>query len=175
MKDFLNKFYRNHSLIYKGLLLVCTTFLIVYLFPKSGKFKYNFEKGKPWQSENLYAPFDFAIKKSDAEIAKEKETISENALVYFNLESLIYNEVDNLFDSQFPKVFKDTIPKKDFEALYIVGKQTINDLYRYGILEENHSFKDDKSVVILSGRKTIQKTLFSSLVGLEQISTRISN
>ncbi|WP_298238181.1 HDIG domain-containing metalloprotein [uncultured Algibacter sp.] len=175
MKDFINKFYRNHSLIYKGLLLVCTTFLIVYLFPKSGKFKYNFEKGKPWQSENLYAPFDFAIKKSDAEITKEKETISENALAYFNLDSLVYNEVDNLFDIQFSKVFKDTIPKKDFELLYVVGKQIINDLYRYGVLEENYSFKDDKSVVILSGRRTIQKTLFSSLVRVDQISTRISN
>ena len=63
MEDFINKLYRNHSFIYKGLLFICTTFLIVYLFPKSGKFKYNFEKGKPWQSEVLLAPFDFAIKK----------------------------------------------------------------------------------------------------------------
>ena len=30
-----------------------------YLFlSKSGKFKYNFENGRPWQSENLYAPLD---------------------------------------------------------------------------------------------------------------------
>ena len=65
MKDFINKLYRNHSLIYKALLFVCTTFLIVYLFPKSGKFKYSFERGKPWQSENLYAPFDFEIKKAE--------------------------------------------------------------------------------------------------------------
>ena len=70
MKDFINKLYKNHSLIYKVLLFVSTTFLIVYLFPKSGKFKYGFEKGKPWQSENLYAPFDFAIKKTNEEIQK---------------------------------------------------------------------------------------------------------
>ena len=62
MKDFINMLYKNHSLIYKVLLFITATFLIVYLFPKSGKFKYSFEKGKPWQSENLYAPFDFAIK-----------------------------------------------------------------------------------------------------------------
>ena len=73
MKDFLNKLHRNHALIYKALLFVCTTFLIVYLFPKSGKFKYNFEKGKPWQSEDLQAPFNFAIKKSQDEIEKEKQ------------------------------------------------------------------------------------------------------
>jgi len=73
MKDFINKLYRNHSLLYKTLLFISTTFLIVYLFPKSGKFKYSFEKGKPWQSENYYAPFDFAIKKTDEEIEAEVE------------------------------------------------------------------------------------------------------
>ena len=57
--------------------------MIVYLFPKSGKFKYHFEKGKPWQSENLYAPFGFAIKKSAEDIATEKEVIQENATFYF--------------------------------------------------------------------------------------------
>ena len=85
MKDFINKLYRNHSLIYKGLLFICATFLIVYLFPKSGKFKYNFEKGKPWQSENLYAPFNFAIKKTDDEIALEKKLLVENSLLYFTV------------------------------------------------------------------------------------------
>ena len=65
MDPVLNKFYRNHNLLYKVFLFVATTFLIVYLFPKSGTFRYSFEKGKPWQSENLYAPFDFAIQKSN--------------------------------------------------------------------------------------------------------------
>ena len=92
MKDFINKLYRNHSLIYKGLLFICTTFLIVYLFPKSGKFKYNFEKGKPWQSENLYAPFDFAIKKSDEEISKGKaRTITDNSILYFDIDNTVKN------------------------------------------------------------------------------------
>ena len=69
MKDLTNQLYQNHSLIYKVLLFLATTFLIVYSFPKSGQFKYSFEKGKPWQSENLYAPFDFAIKKTDLQIS----------------------------------------------------------------------------------------------------------
>ena len=64
MSDFINKLYRNHSLVYKVLLFITTTFLIVYMFPKTGKFKYNFEKAKPWQSENLYALFNFPIKNS---------------------------------------------------------------------------------------------------------------
>ena len=68
------------------MLFILTTFLIVYFFPKSGKFKYSFEKGKPWQSENLYAPFDFAIKKTDEEFDLEKQNVIKNALPYFNVD-----------------------------------------------------------------------------------------
>ena len=41
------------------------------MFPKSGKFKYSFENGKPWQSENLYAPFNFAVLKNSTDLEGE--------------------------------------------------------------------------------------------------------
>ena len=84
MNNNINIFYKNHSNIYKVLLFIATTFLIVFLFPKSGRFKYNFEKGKPWQTENLYAPFNFAIKKNKSEIDKEKELLKSQSIAYFN-------------------------------------------------------------------------------------------
>ena len=73
MKDFLNKYYQNHALVYKISLFIVITVTIVYLFPKGGQFKYNIQKGKPWQYENLYAPFDFAILKTDEDVANEIE------------------------------------------------------------------------------------------------------
>lgn len=73
MKNFLNNFYKNQSFLYKVFLFVITLILIVYLFPKGGVFKYEFTKGKPWQYENLYAPFDFAIAKTEDEIIAEKK------------------------------------------------------------------------------------------------------
>lgn len=82
MKDIINLFHKNHALIYKFFLFVLTTFVIVYLFPKSGTFRYSFEKGKPWQSENLYAPFDFAIKKTAEEIDLEKQQITIESPVF---------------------------------------------------------------------------------------------
>ena len=90
MNEFKNKFYRNHSVIYKVFLFVVTTFLIVYLFPKSGTFRYSFEKGKPWQSENLYAPFDFAIQKSTDQIEAEKNSISKGATIFFEVDTTVF-------------------------------------------------------------------------------------
>ena len=125
MSDFVNKLYRNHSLIYKGLLFVCTTFLIVYLFPKSGKFKYNFEKGKPWQSEVLLAPFDFAIKKTDAELTVEKQELSDNSFLYFDLDGTVKSRILQAYAPQFRKTFSDSISRAAYNSLFKVGQEII--------------------------------------------------
>ncbi|WP_027137434.1 HD family phosphohydrolase [Gaetbulibacter saemankumensis] len=164
MKDLINKLYKNHSLIYKGLLFLCTTFLIVYLFPKSGKFKYNFEKGKPWQSENLYAPFNFAIKKSASEIDAEEQSIKESSILYFNIDSLVYDQGINVFNSEFNDLFKDSVNSVVFNRLYIVGQEIYNRLYAYGVLNENLSFSDNRRVVILKNRVKVNEGYFSDLV-----------
>jgi len=124
MKDLKNKFYRNHSLIYKVLLFISTTFLIVYLFPKSGKFKYKIEKGKPWQSETLQAPFDFAIQKTQEEIEAEKKQIQSNSTKYFELDSAVKKNAIAQFDQNFNTIIGDSISNNPF-ALQQIGKQII--------------------------------------------------
>lgn len=174
MKDFINKLYRNHSLIYKGLLFVCTTFLIVYLFPKSGKFKYNFEKGKPWQSENLYAPFDFAIKKSDEEISAEKKIITDNAVLYFDIDSSVVGKVKQAYRSEFSNTFNDsTISRNKLNNIFKAGEDIISELYVFGILNETYGFSNNRTVALLDGRVEKQRTLFSNLVKQEAVTATI--
>ena len=87
MAKLFNKINKGFKRLFRISLFLISALLIIYFFPKSGKFKYSFENGRPWQSENLYAPFDFAIKKSNSEINKEidKEKIKDLQ----NLPSLI--------------------------------------------------------------------------------------
>lgn len=175
MKDFINFLYKNHSLTYKLILFISTTFLIVYLFPKSGKFKYNFEKGKPWQSENLYAPFDFAIKKTEEEIQSEKNEIKENAILYFNLESNIKERVFEDFMAEFKLEFSDSIVKQDRDKLYNNGLDFLSKLYNYGVLSEDYDFPKDKKVVLLEGRTEKQTNKFSDLIKQGDIKNNITN
>ena len=164
MKDFINKLYKNHSLIYKVLLFISTTFLIVYLFPKSGKFKYNFEKGKPWQSESLQAPFDFAIKKTDEEIASEKKRIDENAMLYFDLDNTIEEKVNDAYNKQFKSVFSDTLSTYTSNKLFNSGKSIVSELYKYGVLTEDYNFPKDRSIIILDGREKKLDGFYSNLI-----------
>ena len=149
MNQFLNKFYRNHSVIYKIFLFVITTVLIVYLFPKSGTFRYSFEKGKPWQSENLYAPFDFAIKKSNEEIENEKILISKEASVFFEVDTALLNQVKLnhkiAFDKGFFEMPAGPLKLKMFDASISI----LNGFYKVGVLPEEYNFSPNKIISIL--------------------------
>lgn len=174
MKDLINKFYKNHSLIYKVLLFISTTFLIVYLFPKSGKFKYNFEKGKPWQSETLYAPFDFAIQKTEEELTQEKNNIVKNSTRYFELDKAVAPYVLNEFNNTFDKAIPDSI-KKDRSRLKRIGRDIINDLYDYGVLNDITTIEDNANITILDNRVEKKKTDFGNLYNLSEVSKKIES
>jgi len=146
----------------------------VYLFPKTGKFKYNFEKGKPWQSENLYAPFNFAIKKSNEEIAAEKKSITEHSTLYFNVDVSIENEIKKLYETQFNAIFSDSIPALQKLILFKAGEQIIDELYFFGVLSENYSFPENKTVVILEDRIEKHTTKYADLIHQDQITTVIN-
>ncbi|MFS4481681.1 HD family phosphohydrolase [Hyunsoonleella sp. 2307UL5-6] len=169
MKDFINKLYRNHALIYKALLFVCTTFLIVYLFPKSGKFKYSFERGKPWQSENLYAPFNFAIKKAEDELNKEKSKIQNEAHLYFDADETTALNTLNAYENKFYETFPDSLSQTTLNALKNSGKITLEELYSNGILSDNYTFGNDRIVEILSGNIKKSNTVYGNLITQNQV------
>jgi len=162
MKNLVNKWYKNHSLFYKILLFISTTILIVYLFPKSGKFKYDFGKGKPWQSENLYAPFDFAIKKSSEELQKEQLEISYNSPVYFEIDPVVKSQVYKEYSEQFNSVFSDSIVRSNPE-LKNVGIAALDKIYAVGLLEENYDYVPTKEVIIVEDQTQKLRTEFSKL------------
>ena len=85
MKSILTSFAKNQSFIFKIFLFILSTVLIIYLLPKGGQFKYNFQKGKPWQYENLYAPFSFTIKKNKEEIEEEKKHLERKKLLHVKI------------------------------------------------------------------------------------------
>ena len=149
MKDLINIFHKNHSLIYKVFLFVLTTFVIVYLFPKSGTFRYSFEKGKPWQSENLYAPFDFAIKKTAEEIEIEKQQIIKQSPVFFDVDTLVISNVKNEYATAFERLFFE-LPKDQIRFdLFDNGAQLLDQIYQSGVVQDQFDYDANQPISIL--------------------------
>ncbi|WP_299367040.1 HDIG domain-containing metalloprotein [Winogradskyella sp.] len=170
MKELLNKWYKNHALVYKILLFLLTTLFIVYLFPKTGKFRYSFEKGKPWQSENLYAPFNFAIKKSQDEIEKERLEVENNASVYFDVNLEVYSQIKSDYPRKFEEVFKDTTVLSNLNSiLYKKGEDLIDRMYTNGILDTDYPYTEEKPIALVSSN-TIEKRLeYGNLIEINQL------
>ncbi len=53
----------NYNLLEKASLFLLVVWLLIMVFPREGKFKYEYQKGKPWQHDDLIAPVDFAVLK----------------------------------------------------------------------------------------------------------------
>ncbi|QXP58590.1 HD family phosphohydrolase [Olleya sp. HaHaR_3_96] len=173
MKDHINALYKNHSQFYKIILFIITTFLIVFIFPKSGRFKYNFEKGKPWQTENLYAPFNFAIQKSNAEILNEKAIIASQTSYFFNSQPKVKEKVKYDFEASFSKVFSDTL--RSYKKLKNKGSKILNGFYQYGILSEDVSLKDDDKVVLLVDNVEKRTTQYSNIQKIGTIKKQVDS
>ncbi|NHF59759.1 HDIG domain-containing protein [Flavobacteriaceae bacterium TP-CH-4] len=137
MRKLFDTLFKSQSLIYKYLLYIATVCCIVFFFPKGGQFKYEFQKGKPWQHDNLYAPFDFSIKKTNEEIEKEKRELRSRQLDYYRYDEGIVRQVYQDYESKFPTVFgKDQFNTTQIKTLYAAGKELLDGFYEFGVLQE---------------------------------------
>lgn len=168
MNNFVNNFYKNQTLFYKVFLFILTAVLIVYLLPKGGKFKYEITRGKPWQYENLYAPFDFAILKTDDEIVKEKDQLISNHIPYYNYNEKIVEEVKTNAEEQIPEVFSDSILKRREQAISSFVNEVLDELYEIGILQDDNRLEDDQPVYLKRGN-VAEETIYGRIFLQEEI------
>ncbi|SMC55524.1 HD family phosphohydrolase [Cellulophaga tyrosinoxydans] len=162
MSTFLDNLYKNQSVLYKYFIYVISTVLIVFFFPKGGKFKYEFQKGKPWQYENYYAPFDFSIKKTPEEIQKEKQEIKDHQILYYTYNQSVANEVYSDFENEIDVLFSDNSQKA---YLLKVGKELLDELYLNGVI-------DDESVKLSSNVVNLIKNNIELKVNTNQLHTK---
>ena len=150
----LDSLYRKQSLIYKYFLYIVSVGCIVFFFPKGGQFKYEFQKGKPWQYANLYAPFDFSIKKSAEEIAKAREEVEKNQIDYYYYDEATVAEVSKNFDENFPKVFtSQKFNEAQLNTLKKTGRALLSTIYEYGILDKGEGLEASKTLYLLKNNE----------------------
>ncbi len=63
--------------------------LMLLLYPKEGKFQYEYQKGRPWVYETLISPIDFPILKTEAEMLKEKDERASEMIDYYSYDPTV--------------------------------------------------------------------------------------
>ncbi len=140
------KIYNIPTYIY----FVVLVLLIVFLFPKEGKFRYLFTEGKPWRYGLLTAPFDFPIYKSQSELKKEQDSILLQYQPYFSLEQ----DVTKIKLSEFEKKEQNRILHLNYAYTNYL-KKTLNNIYAAGIIS-------------ISDYEFLQKNNFSGFMVIEE-------
>ena len=134
--------------------------LIVFFFPKGGKFKYDFQKGKPWQFENLYAPFDFSIHKTEEEISEEQQNIRDNQTLYFRYDQQIVKNVYETFDIKLNEQWQESgLRNSQKNTLKNTAKEILNTIYKNGILHPTESILNGNSVLLVVDNEARQVSL----------------
>jgi putative nucleotidyltransferase with HDIG domain len=134
---------------------IVSAIIIVLLFPKQGKFKYEYQQGRPWQHEDLVTPFDFPIIKSKSEINNEIATVKKNTKQFFrvdtsqikfsedvllaNIEKELVNLTKNSSNNPTIQAIKSNIT---LEKAYIAnirekGMEIMDSIYSLGIIQQN--------------------------------------
>ena len=169
----MNKYFRflrmNVDKIYRTLLFLLTITVITMLFPNVGYFRYEFQKGKPWKHETLIAPFDFAIHKTDQEIATETDSLLDNYKPYFRYDPTVLKKIEDPFQQNFQhhwQQFKLTssfsnmkLSPQQQQELYDKSFKNIMDLfsevYQKGIVELTPTLqtKDKKPITSIKRLK----------------------
>ncbi|MEC9209584.1 MAG: HDIG domain-containing metalloprotein [Bacteroidota bacterium] len=159
MKNILSKIRDSNEPIFRLFLFVLTLVVILYLFPRQAKFKYEFTKGKPWLHESIIAPFDFSVLKSDNELSKEREIIESQHLPIYNYSEPIFEiNVENFvndFETKwaaknglkkdgnftFKNLFKNKTKLANTQKNNLVnfGYNYLKDIYLKGIIQLNNS------------------------------------
>lgn len=135
MSQTLDTLYRSQSSIYKIVLYLLTIACIVFFFPKGGQFKYEFQKGKPWQYENLYAPFDFSIRKTDEELARERQDIQQSQIPYYRFDASLAQQAYDAFSEEFPRTFPEgDTSRRLWNYLRTTGRQMLDSIYSTGLI-----------------------------------------
>ncbi|MDA0863646.1 MAG: HDIG domain-containing protein [Bacteroidetes bacterium] len=169
MHQFLSLLSRNQSNAYKLLLLIGSIVLVIYMLPKGGQFKYQFQKGKPWQYENLYAPFNFTIKKDNKALEEERESIKRNAVPFFDLDPDIPLTALQEFSVLLDLSYQDSAWATPKNKVKQIGLNLVNKIYKNGVLGGSGDDYLPEQVVNLRVNNQVRQTVFSRVVQRDEL------
>lgn len=139
-------------------LFIAVVSIIVLLFPKDMKFKYQYEVGKPWTYELMTASFDFPIYKTEQQLEMDRQELLTNYTPYFQLDN-------NVADQQIGKWLDEWRLRNTNDPIYRdYVERKFKDIYQKGVVSAGMltQLKGDnrKSITVVDkNRKTETKSV----------------
>ena len=143
MSNFLSGTVKRLGLMYRVLLMLLTAALIVVIFPHTRHGEhYDYKIGAIWRGSDLKAPYDFAVMKSDDEVKLEQDAARQQALLYYQPDSMARSKALSRLDALAPR-----LGGAELRTL----RRQLDSLYLRGYLETVEHPSAERKIVILNG------------------------
>jgi len=123
------------------LIYIIAILLVYFMFPREGKFRYEYTKNKPWMHENLVAPFDFPIFKPDQQVQSELDSLQKNEYLYFFHDSLVGSSMLTNFYRDYNSIASSMGLGENISERWAITSQLIanilQEIYYTGIIERH--------------------------------------
>ena len=137
---------------YVILLYTISIVIVCFLFPREGKFPYEYQKGMKWGHDDLYAPFDIPILKTQQELDSEKDSLLRTFVPYYNEHSETEEEQIRRFGKLFNEQWKNSaLHEGRKNALYQGVVALLESVYRRGIVQadENTGTQNNSDQIVI--------------------------
>ncbi len=147
--------------IYLGILFALSMALVTYLLPREGKFRYEYQKGRPWMHEVLIAPWDFPVYKTEDELSRERAELLTSFSPFFNYDTALADYEISNFNAYFSELrlgntgtYNELIAP-DYELIRNGLTAILREVYETGIYERNEIteslLSDNESIKLIKG------------------------
>ncbi len=163
---------KNSGNILRITMFILSIVIVVLIFPGTRKFRYEFQKGSPWRHDNLIAPFDFSIYKTDKELLSERDSIKKTIKPYFThfeeteqkkiielaarfeenwIDFKINDSILRVEDISY-KSITPKLKKEDYQNIFIKLNDLFESVYQKGIIDPSeimeYADNEDFSIVV---------------------------
>ena len=90
-----NWFRISEQWLYYSLIAIVSSALIYISIPSGAQFKYDYRLGQIWLEEDLVAPQDFVLQKSEEELESDRKFLIENKDFYYDYHYRVYEWLAN--------------------------------------------------------------------------------
>ena len=160
-----------HDFPIRAGLIIGTVAIITWFLPRDSHNTYRIEKGKPWIYNDLKAPFDFPIFKSDDVIRAERDSLMRLYEPYFNFNK----ETEGIQVRQFVKDYNKGIPGLPDDYISVIANR-LHRIYAQGVMNNADYAKFSKDtaqmVRVINGKNAVSvqiNTIYSTVSAYEQI------
>ncbi len=174
MKKIFQWLQKQYTNIYKVIIVLLSIFLLVQLFPRQPGFEYEYQQARPWMYEDLIAPFDFAVLKSDEEIQQERQEVIDDFFPFFSRRTLVGESMTEKFRSTFEQAWEEKYPEDSQPGLMRrtrdLGLSILNHLYSAGIvfLDQEYRSKPAGTVIRVVEDNVARSTVLGSMYTIQE-------